>query len=66
MAEVFLFHSKSSKVDESRLKNQVILLSMKINDENNYIWFRKLMFSDILEGITVNIFQGASPQPVSF
>ena len=34
-AQLSLFRSKSSKLDESGLRNQFIFLSMKISDETN-------------------------------
>ena len=36
-AQLFYFLLNSSEFDEKRLKNQFLLLSMKINVEDNYI-----------------------------
>ena len=38
---LFLVHSSSSKVNETRLKDQFFLLNMKMKDEDNYIPFRE-------------------------
>ena len=35
----FLVCSKSSKVNETRLKDQLLLLNMEMNCEDNYILF---------------------------
>ena len=48
----FIFLSKSSKFNETRLRNQFLLLIIEINDEDNYIIFCKKAFSDVLDGVT--------------
>ena len=52
---LFLFRFNSSKVDETKKRNKVLLLSMKINYEYEG-------FFDVVEGVASNIFLGAGPQ----
>ena len=56
----FSFHGSISS------KFQLLLLSMKTNDENNYILFCKGVFFDAKEGLGSKNFLGASLQPSIF
>ena len=44
------------------MKDQFLLLNMKIKNESKYILFFKRAFSGVLEGVTSKIFLGTSPQ----
>ena len=44
------------KLDEAMLKDLLVLFSMKINDENQYIIFCNRKFSDLLEVIAAKTF----------
>ena len=47
---VQFFHF-SSKFNETRLRNQFLLLSMKINDKITILQYAKREFSDVLEDV---------------
>ena len=57
----FHFLSKFLKLNETRLRNHLPFLSMKINDKDNFILFRKRTFSNVLEGVNSLIFSGGKP-----
>ena len=64
---LFLVHSKSSKVNETRLKDQFLLLNMKMNDEETTFYSEKgRVFFDVLEYVTSKSFLGARPETPIF
>ena len=42
---------QKGNVSVTKLRDQFLFLRMIINDENNYILFCKMAFSDVLQGI---------------
>ena len=60
----FLHPSEPSKFDKARLKDTLLLLSMKINDESKYILHCKKAFSNVLEDIASKcLLWGKPPDP---
>ena len=49
--QFFLFRSKYSKFNETRLWDTFLLVGMKINDDDNCNLFCKSAFSDVFEGV---------------
>ena len=67
LALVFLSRPKSSKLNETRYKDQFPLLSRKFFAlmKGRYILFCKRAFSSVLEGVNSKTFLEASPRPAS-